>query len=163
MRAKPFFIRLKMGRKIRLSLLVFGLIGALFVGLIFRVFTDFAFLNAVERSDIGAMRIWLKLGADINFRDVDKTPLHWAFQESNQKIIVTLLDLGADPNARWRDQNAATPLMAATSENWPEVVEKRLEKGARVRDTNSAGQTAADSARPGSRIAALLKHAQQTP
>jgi len=123
------------------------------------LFVSFMFDAAWHRADISAMRLWITLGANINGRDVKRTPLHWAIEERNTAAAKALLALGADPNARWGEGSDATPLMEAAGEGWVDVVEALIKAGADVNAKNYRGNTALMSAQQNPYIVAILKRA----
>ena len=77
----------------------------------------------------------------------DVTPLLVAAASSSPELVKTLLDAGADVNAK--DGRGMTPLMLAVATNHqnPAVIRMLLDRGANVDVQSNAGETAADWAR----------------
>ena len=75
------------------------------------------------------------------------TPLLMAMPLSSQEVVQTLLEAGADVNAK--DSRNMTPLMLAVATNHqnPIVIRMLLDHGANVEVQSHAGETAADWAR----------------
>lgn len=69
------------------------------------------------------------------------TPLHRAVEKGRLKLIQTLLDLGADKEARWKILNG-TPLHLAASCGNPEVIRILIKHGADLKAQNENGETA---------------------
>jgi len=75
------------------------------------------------------------------------TPLHMAMPLASKEVVQTLLEAGADVNAK--DLRNMTPLMLAVATNRqnPVVIRMLLDHGANVDVQSNAGETAADWAR----------------
>lgn len=90
-----------------------------------------AALSCPERSDRQAlMELLLGFGADIQQRGVnDYTPLHYAAAANDVTMVEWLLQRGADPNAKTRIDEYATPLEEAEMLGKAEAAEQlRREK-----------------------------------
>jgi ankyrin repeat protein len=74
-----------------------------------------ATLTCADRADMyEILELLLAHGADIQQHGHnDYTPLHWAVADGNIKAVEFLLAHGADPNARTRIDDCATPLEEA--------------------------------------------------
>ena len=72
-----------------------------------------------------------------------KTPLHGAAMHGHVEVLRTLLERGAEVNARDRF-SGATPLHAAASQGHADVITALLESGADPQQRNGRGQTARD-------------------
>ena len=70
-----------------------------------------------------------------------RTPLHVAALMQDNELVATLLDRGGDPNAR--DQYGCTPLHYARK---VAVARALLDGGARIEESNAAGQSALNHA-----------------
>ena len=120
-----------------------------------RVFKT-SFLDAVEKDEIEALAVLLKLGLDPNVKysctlDSKKptkaTPLYIASQLGHTEAVRVLLQHNADPNLPSDDKR--TPLMIASSSNHPAVVElllaqKDLDKEAKDEARDNALRYATD-------------------
>jgi len=85
---------------------------------------------ALVQSHIEVMKLLIAHGADVNIRDHDgKTALMNVVGWGDADIVETLLDRGADVNARW---NGWTALMEAAGQGDPSVVKTLLDRGADV-------------------------------
>jgi len=85
-------------------------------------------------------------GADVDARDEQGwTLLHEAAEADNPKSAAILLSLGADVNARLRDESAqiadATPLHMAAQNNYKEVAEILLRYGADISARCQTGES----------------------
>lgn len=96
-------------------------------------------VQAIRRSDIGAVKKAIARGADVNARSDDgDTPLMHAAVLSNADCVKVLLKAGADPNAR--DKRGGTALMRSVRDI--EKVQLLLEHGAEVDARGALGVTA---------------------
>jgi hypothetical protein len=84
-------------------------------------------------------------GVDMNAPDptFGITPLGWATTTGQPRVVGYLLDQGADPNGRYRDEN--TPLHTAAFFGRPECAELLLKAGAALGARNQRGETPWDS------------------
>jgi ankyrin repeat protein len=111
----------------------------------------------------GSAELLLRHGAKIEAVDRTRlTPLHWAAWEGSSDVLTLLLQKQCDPNtavvlprnewpagAALRPNLASdTPLHLAAAAGQTNVVEILLKAGARVNQTNWAGQTALDLTNP---------------
>ena len=85
-----------------------------------------AALSCPERSDRPELlKLLLAFGADIQQRGVnDYTPLHYAAAQNDGPMIEFLLAHGADPDAKTRIDDGATPLEEAQLLGKKEAVER---------------------------------------
>jgi ankyrin repeat protein len=69
---------------------------------------------AIQRDEIGLLKILIHMGADKNVQDEDfRTPLHWAVYKNNIEAVWILLEIGAEiDNAN--NPHKQTPLIIAT-------------------------------------------------
>ncbi|KAH8354894.1 hypothetical protein KR093_000633 [Drosophila rubida] len=73
-----------------------------------------------------------------------RTPLHYAADFGQLKVIKFLVDIGADVNKE--DKYSITPLLAAIWEGHTECVEFLLEKGANSQGSTPNGQSYVEAA-----------------
>ncbi|XP_060656659.1 myotrophin-like [Drosophila nasuta] len=81
---------------------------------------------------------------DVNEWVGGRTPLHYAADFGQLKMIKFLVDIGADVNSE--DKYNITPLLAAIWEGHTECVEFLLEKGADSQGITPNGQSYVDAA-----------------
>lgn len=85
---------------------------------------------AVEKGDLKGFEASLKLGADPNYGDPNKSSLmEEAIERKQTDMVRLLLEYGADPN-RDPGRNNRTPLEQAAYRGTPEMVKLLLEAGA---------------------------------
>ena len=104
-------------------------------------------IRAVKKGDVATVQRVLKQDATaLDARDSDgSTPLHCAAWKGHAEVVKTLLDAGADVNARnQNDHWGDTPLHAAAHGNQRAVAEILIARGANVRAKNPAGRTPLD-------------------
>ena len=84
----------------------------------------------------------LEKGADLETEDFiwNRTSLKWAVMKCSNDVIMKLIDLGADVNAK--NNNSDTPLMYASRYANKDVVKMLLENGADVNVKNAQGWNA---------------------
>lgn len=100
---------------------------------------------AALRGETKSIEMMLKLGADVNARDVQgKTPLHDACIKGHSETVRLLLDHGANIGAR--DKNGVTPLHDAALGGAPVVVKLLLDRKADAQARDADGQTPLDYA-----------------
>ena len=111
-------------------LLVVFSVGALRVGIF--VFWEMprgdALMDAARDGTASEVQSLLQAGANPNYKNygmMHGTPLIWATQKSNLKIMKLLLQKGADVN--WQDASGNAPLLAAST---PQAVQMLLDAGA---------------------------------
>jgi ankyrin repeat protein len=92
------------------------------------------------QSSMETMRILLRCGADISYRDKEgRTLLHDAVRRDREDIVYLLLKHGADINAK--DKYGYTSLHWAVSSKNKEMVELLVARGADVNARNLQGRT----------------------
>ncbi len=96
---------------------------------------DTAFFHAVHWGDIETIKLFIELGADINFlADTGAVPLHSAIYSCRKEKVLLLIEYGANINTN-DASNKPTPLGALCNMNCyedVELVEKFIELGAEV-------------------------------
>jgi len=109
-----------------------------------------------QHSDI--VELLLKHGADVDAADRQwLTPLHYATLTDNQGAVRSLLNYGANPNAK-DNKVGDTPLILAAGKGYKEVVEVLLAHGADVNLADNKGTPLTWATRTGhSDIADLLR------
>ena len=82
----------------------------------------------------------LKAGADVNvFSDDGITPLLFAINKGDEKLVKLLIDFKADVNQNADNYTSENPLVLATELGFTDIVELLLQHGAKVTETNSKG------------------------
>jgi ankyrin repeat protein len=111
--------------------------------------------KAISESQNGLLRLMLKNGTDINYRDENGGYLHLAIatRESGD-IVETLLSAGIDLEIRNKEGNTA--LHTAAYRANPDMVEVLLNRGADVAAKNNDGLTPLDMARKRQRVNATM-------
>jgi ankyrin repeat protein len=128
--------------------------------------SDKELLQAVAKGDIGAVRVLLANGADLNAKD-DRgdTPLIVAAGNHNIAAVKLLLEKGADISAR--NNYEETALIEAARSMDPELLRVLLDGGPDIKDKNAALFEAAESApvvlQMADAPATLNGHNEQTP
>jgi ankyrin repeat protein len=100
---------------------------------------------AVKRGDLGAVRAFLAVGADPNYRDSFlATPLQHAVTNDRPEMVIVLMDSGANGNIT---SFGLTPLQYAINKNRADLVTVLLDHGADVNArTLNGASTALDFA-----------------
>jgi len=93
--------------------------------------------DAAESGNTDLVAYLLEHGAQVDLTSTGATALHAAAHPDNLATITTLLDAGADPNAR--DVDGCTPLFSAQS---PEVAKLLLDRGGDPSASDQCGFTA---------------------
>jgi peptidoglycan/LPS O-acetylase OafA/YrhL len=103
--------------------------------------------TAAAYGNLDALRGHIEDGASLDGAEptYGHSPLGWAVLGGQDAAIDCLLDAGADPNARYRDQNTA--LHTAAFFGRAEAVRRLLEAGADLDAQNVHGETPLDSLR----------------
>lgn len=103
--------------------------------------------TAAAYGDLEALRGFVEDGASLGGAEptYGHSPLGWAVLGGQDAAIDFLLDAGADPNTRYRDQNTA--LHTAAFFGRAEATRRLLEAGADVDARNVHGETPLDSLR----------------
>ncbi|KAJ7048943.1 ankyrin repeat-containing domain protein [Mycena amicta] len=83
--------------------------------------------------------IWMELGADINARESNMTPMHRAAKNGHENVVRTLKELGADINAR--DESNLTPIHRAAANGHENVIHTLKELGADMNARASGHET----------------------
>ena len=96
--------------------------------------------RAAIKGQADQVKVLISSGADVNFRHGGWTVLMFAAREGHDKIAATLIENGADPNAKgWQEE---TPLTISAERGHTEVAKVLLNKGANVNDRTKHGDTA---------------------
>lgn len=99
-------------------------------------------MMAALRGNLEWTQRLLDRGAQLNRKGW--TPLHYAASGPEPKVVSSLLDRGAEIEAR--SPNGTTPLMMAASYGTPEAVKLLIEAGADISMRNQKGMSALDFA-----------------
>ena len=107
------------------------------------------------------------LGAGANPNEVNRlgeSPLHWAVINSDAKLVIALLEAGANPNGRTKSKKAvgqgagkATPLHFAASRENVEILDCLLQAGADPRAVDATGFSVLHAAVHSPEVAMLRK------
>jgi hypothetical protein len=95
--------------------------------------------TAVRQGDMEAIKQFIANGADLNEVEYGRTPLTAAVESMQPEAIRTLLEAGADPNAK--DGRGRTALHEACARSQADTIDLLLAKGADVNVSNAEGQT----------------------
>ncbi|KAL7299671.1 hypothetical protein TKK_0007429 [Trichogramma kaykai] len=111
--------------------------------------------GACTVGDVATANRFISQGVDVDFDSYKCSPLHIAAQYRNKEIVQVLLELGADPNKRDRDQS--TPLHALAwlclcecgtnhsccdyQKPVDEIVNMLIKKGANIEASNRHGDS----------------------
>ncbi len=103
--------------------------------------------TAAAYGNLDAVRAHVASGVPLDATEplYGQSPLAWAVIGGQQEVVDYLLEAGADPNARTRDENTA--LHTAAFFGRAEAAVRLLEAGAAVRARNVQGETPLDSLR----------------
>jgi ankyrin repeat protein len=113
-----------------------------------------ALINAVRKSDRGALRQLLQKKTDVNAASADgSTALTWAAQLGDLETAQLLLAAGA--NARTANRYGITPLQAAAVNGDPALIKALLKAGADPNAVLPEGETILMTAARTGRVAAL--------
>ena len=91
---------------------------------------DISIHEAVAEGNIEAVRQYLAAGTDVDAKDVDLTPLHFAAVDGRKEVATLLIAEGADVNTK--DRWGKTPLHYAASKGQKEVATLLITEGADV-------------------------------
>ena len=95
--------------------------------------------DAVGARDLARVKALIAAGADVNKGDMFGTPLHQAVAHGDATIVTTLLDAGANIEAK--GTNGARPLHLAALTNRPEVARLLIARGAQLDARDNNGMT----------------------
>lgn len=118
-------------------------------------------LYSAEGADLMEVESMLLRGADPNFRteNNDDYLLEWAAEKKGDKLILLLLEYGADPNLHEEDVSPLHWTCALSGKNALLVVQELVEHGANVDELDDVGSTPLHWAASGrfDRVAYLLE------
>lgn len=124
------------------------------------VYSQEAFLKAVETGNQAAIQVFMSCGVDIESRDErDWTPLMISSFNGNEELAIFLIRCGAKVQAS--DKNGYTPLHWSAFNGYLNVVEILLEKGAQINARSQFGWTALMQAATRGHAAVVKKLLQQ--
>lgn len=113
-------------------------------------------LNLASRTgDTKSVNLWLSVGADVNTRLGDSTPLISAARGGHVEVVKILLDKGAKLDMT--DQYRQTALAYAAMADSGEIITLLVSKGADINEKNDVGTTAIMAAAAKNNVAALRK------
>ena len=107
-------------------------------------------VEAIQKSDVSALNIWIAKGGDINLPTKSKNTLLMLAAKIGDKPIVEYL-MSKLPDLDVQNKAGATALMVASKYGHEHVVDMLLEAGANPTVTNNNGHTA-------SKFALAYKH-----
>jgi len=122
-----------------------------------RLEEDLVFCSAL--GDVEGVQRAVDRGVNVNGWFEGLTALMRAASKGHSEVVKILLDAGADPNARSRDEDETTSLIWSSNHGFLEVVRLLLDAGARIADEDSEGDTAlikACKGRAGTPVVKLL-------
>jgi len=99
-------------------------------------------------NDIEVIKALIMGGAEVNIIPIpsEGSPLMLAVQGQKKKIVKTLLDAGADPNAKRPETNETALIFASYMNEDIEIIKMLLQAGARINDKDKYGTTALTAA-----------------
>lgn len=103
-------------------------------------FSESDFINAVQEGNAEAVKLFLDAGMSPDAEEDGRTALIEAARRGHSDLALTLIDAGADVNAK--DSYGVSALMFATITGSEEVITKLLEKNADVNARDQDGRTA---------------------
>jgi peptidoglycan/LPS O-acetylase OafA/YrhL len=103
--------------------------------------------TAAAYGNLHAVRAHAERGADLDAAEpiYGQSPLAWAVIGDHVEVVAYLLEVGADPSARYRDRNTA--MHAAAFFGRAAAAERIIEAGADLNAVNLQGETPLDSMR----------------
>jgi ankyrin repeat protein len=96
---------------------------------------------AAEDGNIEVVKQHIAAGTDVNAKEEDGTPLHYAAWNGHKEVVELLIAAGTDVNAKEED---GTPLHYAAWNGHKEVVELLIAAGADVNAKDDDGETPLD-------------------
>ena len=101
-----------------------------------------ALMYAARNGYLAIVTSLVKAGADVNQQDIEDgmTALHLATNARNEKVVLSLLNVGADPNLS--THSGSTPLYFAACRGKVEIVSHLIAQGADAHIFNNLGQSA---------------------
>ena len=110
--------------------------------------------TATATGDLEQTRRFIDLGWPVDEPDhfFQQTPMAWAVHHDHPDVVEHLIDLGADPNAKFGEQGLDTPLHAAAFLGRSECAELLLQAGADSEARNGNGETPLESMKHGKEV-----------
>ena len=98
-----------------------------------------SFINAVKKSDLKTIKLYIKHGGDIHTQSEGLTCIWWAIETGQLAVVKTLINAGADID--FLNERGAAPVMSALDRKNVSIAKLLLDHGARLDVVSNDGMT----------------------